>query len=317
MSSSSDYAAAVEVPNVSAVAAVPGLAVNDGHSGHKIAVFDGLPIEIFLLIIDHLEIFSVIRFSMASRSLYDFVHSRAVSMALALRCLHVEKIPATSFLLPQMESSELVKLITRVDRFIWAANRTSLSKDPPRGKRTNINLVIPDSAEAFYPLGMYEAEDDRQYPHARSALLPGGRWVVTISGATRWHFSCYDLQDLIADGFYEPVATIAIKPDREEVPLLIQEFEYCKGDSAFTFIISSQEPYMIRDELFTPGWHCIIRVHIEPVSSAVTISNVPLPPFYHTRDWHLNLSGDFVSFESLDSWIAFDNLAPSQALMWD
>ncbi|KAF8305426.1 hypothetical protein DL93DRAFT_354670 [Clavulina sp. PMI_390] len=172
-------------------------------------------------------------------------------MALALRCFREEKIPASSLLLPQMESTKLFKLITRRERIIWTANHPSL-EGPPKGQRTNINFVIPESAEAYHPLGKYIDQDD-EYPDATSAILPGGRWAIVLSGTNHWHFSCYDLQTLVADSFYEPVATIAIKPDKEDTSLFIQNFEYCAVESTFTFLISSQQRYMIQEVDYLPG----------------------------------------------------------------
>ncbi|KAF8305363.1 hypothetical protein DL93DRAFT_2233112 [Clavulina sp. PMI_390] len=300
----------------SALSISTNLLLSDCQFGVRASILDRLPIDVLVLVIENLDIRSVVLFSMVSRSTNALVNSRTVLIALALRCLSQEKIPASSFPLPQMELTELFKLLTRRERIIWAASHPSL-EGPPRGQRTNINFVIPESAEAYHPLGKYEDQDDREYPNATSAVLPGGRWAVTLSGANHWHFSCYDLQTPVPDGFYEPVATMAIKPDKEDTSLSIQQFEYCDIDSTFTFLISSHQAYMVRDASIWPGWHCLVRLHISPMNLSPLFSLVPLPSIYHARDWYLTLAGDFVSFETLDDFLEFDNLAPSRALLWD
>ncbi|KAF8310216.1 hypothetical protein DL93DRAFT_2230476 [Clavulina sp. PMI_390] len=300
---------------VGATSAAAGL--GDNPPGANCSVIDGFPIEILVLIIENLNIASVVQFSMTSRSIYDIVHSHTVSAALALRCLSKEKIPTSSFPLAQMESSELFKLAIRRERMIWKANHQS-SNDIPRGRRTNINLVIPEFKGAVRRPERHEDEDEDEdeYPKATSSVLPGGRWIVSLSGFDHWHFSCYDLQRLVPDHYYEPAATISIVPEQKDFPA-IQRLEYCDEDSTFTFLISSQGMELAWNEIYSSGWHCIIRLRIDPLTSLVSMHHVPLPDFYHTRDWYLNLSGDFISFETLDSYLAYDNLAPSRALLWN
>ncbi|KAF8306438.1 hypothetical protein DL93DRAFT_2172103 [Clavulina sp. PMI_390] len=273
-----------------------------------------LPAELFVLIVEKLDIRSIVRLCVVSHSMQDRIKSHTVAMALVVRFLSEARIPAASFSLSKMGPSDLFKLITRRERFLWMTGHAP-SAGPLQGRRTDINLVIPESAEAFPPPGHITYEGGHcEYPNGTPLLLPGGRWIVVLSGLDRnWHFSCYDLQTLVPDDFYQPVTTLALNPDIQGYSIWIHQHSSCAEDSTFNFLLSSARPG-VTSIPWQREWYCFIRLHTDPFINIATLSNIPLPAIFYTHDWNLTLAGHFISFESPP---VLSHTALSEALVWN
>lgn len=80
-------------------------------------------------------------------------------------------------------------------------------------------------------------------PLIRPVLLPGGRWMIGISGARlEWYISCWDVQatsnsqsPLVPSASYQ----FDMTEERPNLSPTIQHYEYNDHDGAFNILIQS------------------------------------------------------------------------------
>lgn len=182
----------------------------------------------------------------ASKGLYETVmQNRSLWLFLVRRVLYEERIPETALSLPMMDTPSLVRILTRKSSLVWQVRNGSPVACCRRIDIT-FDFPMPSTESAIQELAM----DDLREPYdnlTKPMLLPGGRWIVGISGGKlKWFVSCWDIQAFNTDTSspLAPAVSYELRAVRDDIlsPPAIQKFEYNDHDSAFNILVETIYP---------------------------------------------------------------------------